>query len=211
MIMGISLFEAFERVGPQIGVPADELHDFAGEDVVGGYHTIRGTAMWPMGSVWAVEGQFLYALVRALQPDRVMEIGTWRGCSATHILSAMEANGKGQLISVDMKRHDEGIDIPHYLKPRWRFIEQEGTAYITSVRPTVDLVFEDTAHTFPVTVALLTAIDYFMKPKVVVSHDACHFAVGQEVCQAWQTVYKDKWSKALIDPSDCGLAWKVYE
>jgi predicted O-methyltransferase YrrM len=139
-----------------------------------------------------------------------MEIGTWRGCSATHILYAMEANGCGQLISVDMQRHTDGIDIPKELLHRWTFVEEEGTAFITRERPKVGLVFEDASHTFPVTVALLTAIDYFIKPAVVVSHDAFHPAHRESVNGAWDLVYKKDYDRALIAPSDCGLAWKVY-
>lgn len=209
-MIAIPLLSAFERIAPALHMPADELFDFAGEDFVGGYHTIRGDGKWSPGSVWGVEGEFLYALVRALKPERVIEIGTWRGCSASHILEALHANGKGELISVDMQRHPEGIDIPKHLLYRWKFVEEEAVAYITRERPAAELVFEDADHTYPGSVALLTAIDFFVKPRVLVSHDACHPAHRDNVVAAWDLVFKKDYDTALILPSDCGLAWKVF-
>ncbi|WP_341927815.1 class I SAM-dependent methyltransferase [Nocardioides psychrotolerans] len=70
---------------------------------------------------WAVEtatATVLYALVRLRRPDRVIETGIANGHSAFIILSAMAANGTGQLASVDV-RHDVGGLVPDDLAERW--------------------------------------------------------------------------------------------
>lgn len=43
----------------------------------------------------------LYALVRALQPSRILEIGTRHGGSASIIAAALEDNGRGHIVGLD--------------------------------------------------------------------------------------------------------------
>jgi hypothetical protein len=46
-----------------------ELIGYAAEDTLGGYHWDERQRQFPSGSLWQVEGQMLYALVRWLKPD----------------------------------------------------------------------------------------------------------------------------------------------
>jgi predicted O-methyltransferase YrrM len=61
----------------------------------------RTGGMWP-GSIYPAEGAFLYALVRALRPQTIVETGTASGFSTTYLLAALEANDAGRLISIDL-------------------------------------------------------------------------------------------------------------
>jgi len=54
------------------------------------------------GSIHPAEGALLYALVRALAPDVIVETGTANGSSTAYILAALHANGAGRLVSVDL-------------------------------------------------------------------------------------------------------------
>ncbi len=47
------------------------------------------------------ERLLLFTLVRGLRPQRVLEVGTYRGASALIITAAMEDNGTGTLVGVD--------------------------------------------------------------------------------------------------------------
>lgn len=47
------------------------------------------------------ERLLLFTLIRGLRPDRVLEIGTWRGASAAIISAALADNGSGRLVGVD--------------------------------------------------------------------------------------------------------------
>lgn len=47
------------------------------------------------------ERQILFALIRGIRPERVLEIGSFHGGSASIICAAMEDNGKGKLIGID--------------------------------------------------------------------------------------------------------------
>ena len=57
--------------------------------------------LWP-GSVYPAEGAFLYALVRLLRPERIVETGTASGFSTTYLLAALNRNEAGRLVSIDL-------------------------------------------------------------------------------------------------------------
>ncbi|HVN59638.1 MAG TPA: class I SAM-dependent methyltransferase [Gaiellaceae bacterium] len=50
----------------------------------------------------------LYALVRALRPERVIETGTANGVSTAFLLAGLERNGSGRLLSIDLPFADAG-------------------------------------------------------------------------------------------------------
>ena len=60
-----------------------------------------GHPCWPgeFGSMAVTlgEAEFLYALVRAMRPERVLELGTGYGVSARFIAEALRDNGSGVL------------------------------------------------------------------------------------------------------------------
>jgi predicted O-methyltransferase YrrM len=72
----------------------------------------------------------LYAATLSLQPDAALETGVAYGWSSLAILEALERNGKGALVSIDMpypKRKNErwvGVVVPARLRSRWRLIRQ---------------------------------------------------------------------------------------
>lgn len=50
------------------------------------------------------DAEFLYALVRLVKPERVLELGTGRGVSARFIAAALAENGHGELTTVEPDR-----------------------------------------------------------------------------------------------------------
>lgn len=46
-------------------------------------------------------GRFLFRLVRALRPRRLLELGTNLGVSASHLAAALALNGEGRLVSIE--------------------------------------------------------------------------------------------------------------
>jgi predicted O-methyltransferase YrrM len=54
------------------------------------------------GSINRAAGALLYALVRGLRPDVVVETGTASGISTTYLLAALTRNGTGRLVSIDL-------------------------------------------------------------------------------------------------------------
>lgn len=66
-----------------------------------------------------------YLTCRILQPEIVLETGVGFGVSSSHFLAALEANGKGTLISVDLPPLRDGAEdlagclVPDNLRHRW--------------------------------------------------------------------------------------------
>lgn len=204
----MNLNDALTQIAQELDLSESALISYASEDTVGGYHKDAPLAKWPMGSLWEVEGQVLYAIVRALKPSRVLQIGTYFAASDTHILAALTKNKKGELISLDIEpMQGDGPDPS--LRKRWKFIQSEGSTWIRENCPQADIVFEDAFHDRPGTETLLRAIHEIINPRVVLSHDAEHVSVREAVQGAWKAVYGDDFHTALIEPSDCGLAWRV--
>ena len=203
----MNLSEFFAHLAPQIGMAPEQLQVFADEDsTIGGY--IPGESRWIVGSMWEVEGKALYALVRALRPQRMLEVGTRRGCSTTHILTAMEANGTGELVSLDIEPFLGSI--PEHLQHRWTFVQTDALAWLKQQTPRhgFDVIFEDGAHSYAFTRDVLALCQKF-SAKMTLSHDAAHHLVGADIRQAWDDVYgAQSYHVALIEPSDCGFAYR---
>lgn len=197
----MNLNEALRQVAADGNLNADELIAYAAEDHIGG----RDTGDWPAMSVFADEGKVVYALVRALKPEQVVEIGVASGGGSTHILSALEANNKGKLWSVDLVP-DCGLKIPEHLRHRWTFVTDD--ALIAKLPARADFCFEDGAHNFDFTSRILTHLKA-LGPRVILSHDALsHEVYGDafQVLKAWQATLNPH--KTLhIDNAFTGLAY----
>jgi predicted O-methyltransferase YrrM len=205
----MNLDEALTKIAARLDLDADELRTFADEDDVGGYHSSPELAQWGMGSLWAVEGKILYALVRALRPASVLELGSYYGCSTAHIEAALKKNRKGNLTAVD--NQTDGVAIQHKPGKRVEVVNEDGIAYLKKTRTSYDLIFEDLSpHSADVTAQ---AWEYGVKrladDGVMVSHDAMHFVVGEQVRAGIQQAGIENPLTLLVEPSDCGLAvWR---
>lgn len=202
-----SLFEFFARIAPSLDTDAETLMAYAQEDTETGWEPYAVSHKWTSGSVFGIEGQALYAIVRALKPRRAIEYGALHGCSATHILLALEANGDGELVSLDESGY-AGQPMAEALGKRWTFVGEDAVPYMEANRKHFDFVFEDTSHS-QIEIEALLRSSAKAKPKLVMSHDALHHLVGEAVRGAWNSVYGETgYDTIMLDGSDCGFAWK---
>jgi len=103
----------------------------------------------------------LYLLVRALQPEVVVETGVGAGCSSSSILLALEENARGHLHSIDLpseKRFEDGNIYQ---------IREVGCAVPDDLRHRWNLVLGDARDKLPPLLARLGVIDMFI-------HDSLH-------------------------------------
>lgn len=193
--------------------PADVI-PYAAQDPHGGYHSAYDDG-FPTGSLWRVEGQFLYALVRALKPATVLELGTWHGASATHLLQAITDNKQGGLSCVDSRAYGDieiGGMIPTDLK-RLAFINM--TRIETFIPHAVkegwkyDFIFEDGMHDAEQVAFIWRHADALLNPGgMIVSHDAMHAVAGEAVREGIARAGYET-TNVLIAPADCGFAvWR---
>lgn len=202
----MNILDAVSKISKQLHLDSSDLLRYMDEDSIGGYHVDPTYAKWHIGSMWAVEAQLIYAIIRATKPERILEIGVNYGCSTAHILTALQRNDKGLLYSVDIEQPKDMTLISPELQTRWIFNMSEGADWIVGCKQTFDIVLEDAGHDFLPTRRILRAVKSFLNPHIVISHDTEHRVVGSWVSQAFDAAFgKSAWSSYLIDPSDCGL------
>ena len=132
---------------------------------------------WPKATGTPGERATLYALIRMIEPEWVVECGTNWGCSATQILSALQANQYGSLTSIDIRARTEGHPvgklIPGSLRTRWSFVHDDAVSWLAQSDRPIPFLFEDTDHTEETTAGIYSAALQRLAPGGwIVSHDA---------------------------------------
>lgn len=152
----MNLHEALTQTAAYLGLDADELVHFAAE-----------TPEWddmPYGgmSIDREEGQFLYAIVRALKPETVLEIGAYQGVSSQHLYAAMPSDAEMHSMDIaDSRVRGVSGDVS------WNVHIEDA---ITADLPPADFVFEDSDHQLGGATAILAKAKA-LRPRVVISHD----------------------------------------
>lgn len=226
---GIDIHSALDSIASAYGFDADALIDYAALDPHGGYHPREGGDGFPIGSIWRVEGQILYALVRALYAVRhnsvlrILELGTHRGCSATHLAQALHDADRdtstdwyriASIVCVDVNP-TAGDLIPAHLRNYIEFVRGDMFDYLATQKPaTFDFILEDGSHGTDDAEKVWRAAYMLLKPGgLILSHDAEHFLVGADVragiARAGYFGLMPPARTYLIEPSDCGFAiWR---
>lgn len=103
--------------------------------------------------------EFLYVLVRLTEPTCVVETGIYDGLSAAYILAALNENGNGELISIDInnqerlpsdiKNVDAGWIVPSYLRNAWtrKFGDAKELLPTVVKKDTPEIFLHDSLHT----------------------------------------------------------------
>lgn len=113
------------------------------------------------GMIDFTSAEIIYALVRALRPDRVTETGVANGISSCYILAAMEANGRGRLVSVDCvpegapnflpEGKTAGWLVPDGLRPRWELVTGKTSEKLPPLLERdapLDIFIHDSEHSY---------------------------------------------------------------
>lgn len=173
----MKLSDALTLLAEKLALDAASIIAYAAEDHEGGRNA--GYDGW---SIDPDEGRLLYALVRALRPLQVLEIGVHEGASSAHLLTALDANQLGALTSYDIVKgaaEVKGI--------RWTVIQQD--AALANFPPT-EFVFEDSAHGLDYSLKLFERLKF---ARVLVTHDTLMTPAHGDfyVKQAFETVFPD--------------------
>lgn len=158
----------------------------------------------------------LYHLVRWLRPRVVVETGVANGISSTFILSAMEANKKGQLYSIDWpgdrelsflpKGMETGWMVPAELRSRWTLQigrTDENLAPLLASIENIDMFLHDSDHSYETMMyEYKTAWPYLEKNGLLLSDDA-------KMNTAFLEFTKDTNSPNIIYKNRLGIAQKL--
>lgn len=200
----LTLNDSLEALAEYLKVSASELIEYAAADRYTGWD--GGEGAWPMGSLWTPEGQTLYALIRIFDCQTIVECGTWRGCSATHMAQACKDKGSGQVTTVDIYENT-GDMIPNRLRPLVTQVFMKGEDYLATLPDdSLDMIYEDTYHGRDMVAAVWTVGVPKLKPGgLFVSHDALHGQEGVDICNGVEDAGITDYITLLVPPSDCGL------
>lgn len=200
-------------VAAQLSLDPAQLQAFADEDTLPGSLDVPSPEPGrdPYAIPYTSDGKFLYALVRALKPERILESGTSEGGSANHLLMALERNRFGSLVTVDI-RHDSGQHIfPEFLH-RVEIIHDDITFYVQRPDATdFQFIHEDAAHSAHSVHVVYDALPRLMPGGgVIVSHDTA-FGVRADIMRGIQNAgFAEppcyEWSE-----SPCGFSVMRYE
>jgi len=135
---------------------------------------VAGEPAWQtkrFGDVWALRLYriFLYAVVRARRPEVMVETGVLHGLTTAFLLDAMERNGTGRLVSVDLPSRaeegpsnqdgytatlppgrDPGWVVPERLRARWELHLGASTEVLPGILgpESIDVFLHDSEHTY---------------------------------------------------------------
>jgi len=115
------------------------------------YHKETCSILRASQGVHPEEAAVLYGLVRSLKPQLILETGTFEGYSTAEIARALQKNGTGHLVSVDIA-DKTGFRVPDNLQQFVTFRRSMSSLAMTTVlaqqKVSVELFFHDSAHTY---------------------------------------------------------------
>lgn len=118
-----------EGLSDAVGWPApSSFQDSVGDDVVTEARQVAAKVPGEMGGPGDLD--LLYHTVRCVNATRVVETGVAYGWSSLAILAALDANGRGRLVSIDMpyvkggKEDWVGVVVPPRLRSSWELIRR---------------------------------------------------------------------------------------
>lgn len=109
-------------------------------------------AAWEFRNNWRW-CDYLYRMIRQYRPKLAVETGVYLGRSSTAILAAMERNGAGHLISMDlpvaMTASETGTLVPREFKGRWELRFGDSHTILPEVLAGgIDFFLHDSDHTY---------------------------------------------------------------
>jgi predicted O-methyltransferase YrrM len=145
----------------------------------------RLSVPYRFGSSGEFGGAALYLLVRAAQPQRVVETGVLYGASSAYLLAALAHNGTGELYSIDPGNapHEPPNDffVPPHLQERWHLRIGESQHALLDLLDDVgpiDLFHHDSLHTFEHMLWEYETAWRALAPQGVLSSDDVHLLLS---------------------------------
>lgn len=113
-----------------------------------------------------------YALVRATQPDQVVETGTHLGLGSCVIAAALLRNGHGRLTTIDIDP-----EAGYLISEPWASVIDRRTGssidLLAKVRD-VDMFLHDSLHTYDYEASELKAVEPNLRPEAIILSDNAH-------------------------------------
>lgn len=146
--------------------------------------------------------EVLYALVRSLRPEVVVETGVAAGASTAYLAAALAQNGTGELYSIDLPAFEQRVDDgSHY---DW-VTRPVGWAIPAALRDTLGdrlhLVLEDVRTSLPALLQRVEQVDLFF-------HDDLH--TPDHMLWEYELVWPHLRPGGVIASDDANHAWLAF-
>lgn len=152
-----------------------------------------------------VEATMLYAIVRAVSPKTVLELGTHLGYSTKVILAGLKHQIDGRIVTLD---HHQHLDPNSELVRSYRVLPLsiDGMEFSKTLCFPIDMIFEDGNHEEENTrVFLGNCLPHLKSGGIVVVHDVAYPGLSESVSKGMLTSLGDDIEKIVIDDAPCGL------
>lgn len=196
--------QPFEMVDYGAGTRSDPTHG----SVTTSTRTIGAMTRYSKSPMWA---KLLFRLVRALEPETVLELGSCVGISAAYLGAGLRLNGHGRLISL------EGV--PALAERSARTLEELGLTDVGEIRlgefgetlpaaiddlKPVGCAFIDGNHEETATLEYAEQVLATAAPEALLVFDDINY--DDSMRRAWQTIRHDQRYALTIDLRAVGLA-----
>lgn len=212
-ITDIPFEDALPIIAEYLQLDAAKLAEYCAEDTEPGKDTVGEKPGYiPFGA----DGKLLYALVRILKPDFILESGVDEGGSINHMAAALHANGKTpaeQITGVDIRENNPGGHIKPELRGYAHLISQDIKYYVErETFPPFSFTHEDSSHEVHTVRAVWENLPRLMPfGGVIVSHDL-FTGVGTAIRTGIRdSGFEGKPLYLKYNESDCGWAIMRYE
>jgi Methyltransferase domain len=128
-------------------------------------YTLRELRTGAVGGWPGLKEILLYCVIRATRPDVVLETGVAQGVSTRFALEALKQNGRGSLVSVDLRATEApsraeadptfvkpGLEtgwlVPDRLRPNWKLIVGPAEEVLPTQHDELDLFCHDSLHSY---------------------------------------------------------------
>jgi len=162
-----------------------------------------------LGSKPALWALLLFKLIRAIQPEIAIELGTCIGISAAYQSAAMLLNEKGHLISVEGSEAIADLAKKNLESLRLKNVEircgtfQEVLPEIFAKISVVDYIFIDGHHDEKATVAYFEAALPHLSPNALLVFDDISWSSGMR--RAWEKISKHPTVTLALDLKMLGI------
>lgn len=179
-----------QALGLNVSAVSDQLNGLPGF-LIGENRDPGMTIKWSATSELAAT---TYALIKILKPETVVETGVGAGVSSWTILHAMEENGTGSLVSIDLPTPNTallpevGYLVPQGLRARWDLRagpSQKLLPEVLNELGQIDMFLHDSRHSYSNQVREYRAAWPFIRRcGILVSDDVSNDAL-HDACRTW--------------------------
>ncbi|MCL2651806.1 MAG: class I SAM-dependent methyltransferase [Candidatus Azobacteroides sp.] len=147
-----------------------------------------------MGSKPALWALLLFKLIRAMQPETAVELGTCIGISAAYQSAALQLNGKGSLITIEGSEAIAGLAKKNLESLNLQKVEIRCGTFKTVLpeifakTSTLDYVFVDGHHDEQATIAYFELLLPHLSPGALLVFDDISWSSGMR--RAWEKIRK---------------------